>query len=139
MVISSKLRRQITNSNLFLSVWASSARTGLTGMGDRSKPSWRFWAPQHLNHSPLSPNDSFIPPAPIPSLSRAPSSLKPSPPNPSSPLDYKGGESFKSVEDQLPHVLLHGVTQDRKFFVGEEPFKVNRLGLDRSLVLDGFR
>ena len=43
------------------------------------------------------------------------------------------------MEDQLPHVLLHGVTRDRKFFVGEEPFKVNKLGMDRSLVLEGFR
>ena len=32
-----------------------------------------------------------------------------------------------------------GVTRDHKFFVGKEPFKVNRLGLDRSLVLEGFR
>ena len=75
MVISSKLRRQITNSNLFLSVWASSARTGLTGMGYRSKPSWRFWAPQHLNHSHLSPNDSFI--LPSAQLVSLPSSLLP--------------------------------------------------------------
>ena len=111
MVISSKLRRQITNSNLFLSVWASSARTGLTGMGDwsdRLGPSWRFCAPQHLNHYPLSPNDSLILLSAQLSLSRAPSSLKPSLPNPSSPLDSKGGESFKSVEDQLPHGGEHG-------------------------------
>ena len=73
MVISSKLRRQITDSNLFLSVWASSARTGLTGMGDRSDPSWLFWAPQHLNHSLFSPPS----PSPFPCPARLMPELSP--------------------------------------------------------------
>src|SRR6185312_10570736 len=89
----------------FCQPWASSARTGLTGMGDRSdrsSPSWSGWAPQHLNLSLSLPHQNPCPQRPALSL---PSSLLPKPSllNPSPQIHSKArGASNRSQESSPP-------------------------------------